>query len=316
MKIPGGLTLAELLPVAQQGGFAVAAFSARYLACIRPVVEAAAETRSPLILEISQRELGWFEVSPGQFRDALEQALHDTGADLPFALHLDHTWEIPVIEAAIEAGFTSVMIDASAKPFEENIRLTQQVVEYAHRHGVSVEAELGKLTTTDKLESENDEEMYTVPEEAQEFVRRTGCDALAVSVGTAHGVYMVTDPKIDFARLQAIRRLLPDTPLVLHGGSGLPPETVRRAIRLEGGGISKMNVATDLENALLSAINRKRMTSAELDALPEELRREGLEAVKAEARAKIEDFVLSAGRAHDFSSSPLVGAGGDGGATI
>lgn len=302
MKIPGALTLAELLPVAQQGGFAVAAFSVRYLACLRPVVEAASETRSPLIVEISQRELGWFEVTPGEFRQALERALTDTGAEVPFALHLDHTWEFPVIEAAIEAGFTSVMIDASAKPFEENVALTQRVVEYAHRHGVSVEAELGRLTTTDRLEAENDEEAYTVPEEAQEFVRRTGCDALAVSVGTAHGVYRVKDPKIDFARLQAIRRLLPDTPLVLHGGSGLPEATVHRAIRLEGGGISKMNIATDLENALLSATNLKRMTSAELDRLPQALRQQGLEAVKAEARAKIERFVLSAGKAAAYSA--------------
>ncbi|WP_027892046.1 class II fructose-bisphosphate aldolase [Calidithermus chliarophilus] len=301
MKLPGALTLAELLPVAQAGGFAVAAFSARYLACVRPVVEAALQTDSPLIVEISQRELGWFAVTPRAFRDALERALYETGADVPFALHLDHTWELPVIEAAVEAGFSSVMIDASALPFEENVALTRRVVEYAHRHGVSVEAELGRLTTTDKLESENDEAMYTVPEEAREFVRRTGCDALAVSVGTAHGVYPVKNPRIDFERLAAIRALLPDTPIVLHGGSGLPEETVHRAIRLPGGGISKMNVATDLENALLGAMGGlKRMTSAELDALPEELRVLGLEAVRREARDKIERFVLSAGRASAY----------------
>lgn len=298
-KIPGGLTLAEILPPAQRAGYGVAAFSARYRACIRPVVEAAMETRSPLMVEISQRELGWFQLSPREFRDELERVIRDLKVDLPFCLHLDHTFELPVIEAAIEAGFTSVMIDASAKPFAENVAMTREVVEYAHARGVSVEGELGKLTTTDKLESENDEEMYTVPEEAAEFVRLTGCDALATSVGTAHGVYMVKNPKIDFERLAEIRRLIgPETALVLHGGSGLPEETVHKAMALPGGGITKMNIATDLENALLAAMGGlKRMTSAELDGLDPELRAKGLAAVKAEAMDKIRNFVRSAGRA-------------------
>lgn len=297
-KFPGGLTAPEIMRPAQAAGYAVAAFSARYRACIRPVVEAALATRSPLMVEISQRELGWFQLQPRDFRDELERVLTELKADLPFVLHLDHTWEYDVIKAAIEAGFTSVMIDASQKPFEENIAITREIVALAHAHGVSVEAELGKLTTTDKLESENDEEMYTVPEEAAEFVRRTGCDTLAVSVGTAHGAYMVKNPKIDFDRLAAIRRLLPDTPLVLHGGSGLPTETVHRAIALPGGGISKLNIATDLENALLAAMGGlKRMTSAELDALDPALRSRGLAAVKAEATDKIVNFVRSANRA-------------------
>lgn len=298
-KIPGGLTLAELLPPAQKAGYGVAAFSARYRAAIRPVVEAALETRSPLIVEISQRELGWFQLSPRDFREELERVITDLKFDLPFALHLDHTWEWDVIKAAVEAGFTSVMIDASSKPFAENVAMTREVVEYAHAHGVSVEAELGKLTTTDKLESENDEEMYTDPGEAAQFVRQTGCDALAVSVGTAHGVYMVKNPTIDFDRLAEIRRQIgPETAIVLHGGSGLPPETVHRAIALPGGGISKLNVATDLENALLGAMGGlKRMTSAELDALDPELLAKGLAAVKAEATDKIVNFVRSAGRA-------------------
>jgi ketose-bisphosphate aldolase len=298
MKIPGGLTLAELLPGAQRDGYAIAAFSARYRACVRAVLEAALETRSPLIVEISQRELNWFGLTPRDFRDALERAVEDTGADVPFGLHLDHTFERAIIEDAIRAGFTSVMIDASQQPFEENVRQTREVVEYAHERGVSVEAELGKLTTTDKLETDGDEALYTVPEEALEFVGRTGCDALAVSIGTAHGVYMVSDPKIDFDRLAAIRTLLPDTPLVLHGGSGLPPATVRRAVELPGGGVSKMNVATDLEQALLKAMGGlERMTSAELDAVEPALLERGLNAVRAEAKDKITRFVGSAGKA-------------------
>lgn len=301
MKLPGALTLTELLPPAQRDGYAVAAFSARYRACVRPVLQAAVDLRSPVIVEISQRELGWFGLTPRDFRDAVEEAARDLHPDVPLCLHLDHTWEFGVIRSAVEAGFSSVMIDASAQPFGENVRQTQEVVEYAHAHGVSVEAELGKLTTTDRMETEGDEALYTVPEEALEFVERTGCDVLAVSIGTAHGVYPVKNPKIDFERLAAIRRLLPETPLVLHGGSGLPAETVHRAIELPGGGISKMNVATDLENALLAAMGGLgRMTSAELDAQDPALLTLGLNAVEAEARDKIGNFVRSAGRADTF----------------
>lgn len=289
--IPRGIPLARMLPEAQKGGFGIAAFSARYRACIPVVVQAATELRSPLIVEVSQRELGYYGLTPRDFREELEKA----DPQVPFGLHLDHSFQEDIIHAAIEAGFTSVMIDASAHPLQENIRRTREVVEYAHARGVSVEAELGKLTTTDKMESENDEEMFTDPREAEEFVRKTGCDALAVSIGTAHGVYPVKNPSIDFERLAAIRQLLPHTPLVLHGGSGLPPETVHEALRM--GGISKMNIATDLENALLAAMGKERMTSAELDALDPELRARGLAAVKEVARDKIQNFVLSAGRA-------------------
>jgi ketose-bisphosphate aldolase len=297
-KIPGGLTLSEILPPAQAAGYGVAAFSCRYLACIRPVLEAAAELRSPVIIEVSQRELGWFQVTPRDFRDALERALAELGADLPFALHLDHSWDLPVIQSAIDAGFTSVMIDASARPLGENIAATAEVVAIARRAAVSVEAELGKLTTTDKLESENDEEMFTDPAEAREFVTGSGCDALAVSVGTAHGVYPVANPRIDFERLAEIRREIGPTPLVLHGGSGLPTDTVHRAMGLPGGGISKMNIGTDLEQALLSALGGcERMTSAELDAIDRARLAPALAAVKEVARGKIRDFVRSAGRA-------------------
>lgn len=298
-RIPGCLALTEFLPRAQAGGYAVPAFNPRYRACIRPVMEAAMAARSPVIVEISQRELGWFALTPAEVREELERVVRDLKVDVPFALHLDHTWEMAVIEQAVEAGFTSVMIDASSKPFAENVALTREVVAYAHAHGVSVEAELGRLTTTDQLETLDDEEMYTDPAEAGEFVRQTGCDALATSVGTAHGVYPVKNPKIDFDRLAAIRREVgPDTILVLHGGSGLPPETVHRAISLPGGGISKLNIATDLENALLGGMGGlKRMTSAQLDRQAPALLAQGLAAVRATALAKIRDFVCSAGRA-------------------
>ena len=298
MKIPGGLTLAEILPPAQERGYGVPAFSTRYRACIRPAVEAALELRSPIVVEISQRELGWFQLTPREFRDELERVVRDLKVDVPFALHLDHSWDLAVIESAIAAGFTSVMIDASSKPFADNVADTREVVALAHGHQVSVEAELGRLTTTDKMESEYDEELYTDPAEAAAFVGETGCDALAVSVGTAHGAYPVKDPRIDFARLGEIRRQIGSTPLVLHGGSGLPVATVHRALSLAGGGISKMNIATDLEHALLAALGgAERMTSRELDALDPEALRRGLAAVKEVAADKIRNFVCSAGRA-------------------
>ena len=297
-KIARGLTLAEILPPAQAAGYAVPAFSTRYLACIRMAVLAAIETRSPVIIEISQRELNWFGLTPKDYRETLDRVLTETKADVPFALHLDHTTNLDLIRAAIEAGFTSVMIDASAKPFRENIEITREVVEIAHAAGVSAEAELGKLTDTHKMETDSDEEMYTDPNEAGEFVRATRCDALAVSIGTAHGNYPVKSPKIDFARLEKIRAAVGATPIVLHGGSGLPPETVHRAMAMPGGGVSKMNIATDLEDGLREAMGgTPRMTSAELDAQPPELVAKGLEAVKRVAKEKITEFVRSAGRA-------------------
>ncbi|WP_034336313.1 class II fructose-bisphosphate aldolase [Deinococcus misasensis] len=300
MKIPDSLNLNGILPHAQQHGYGVAAFSARYLACIRPVMEAAQEQRSPVIIEISQRELGWFQVTPLEFRNALAQVVEDLNVTVPFCLHLDHSWDLQVIQSAIDAGFNSVMIDASAQPFEENVRLTRQVVEMARPEGVSVEAELGKLTTTDRMESENDEEMYTDPLEAGHFVAETGCDALAVSIGTAHGVYPVKNPKIDFERLRLIRAQVGSLPIVLHGGSGLPAETVHQAMQIPGGGTTKMNIATDLEVALLTAMGGlPRMTSAELDSVDPVLKARGLKAVKDTATDKILHFVRSGNRAWD-----------------
>lgn len=285
---PGARTLRDLLPAARRHGYAVPAFSVRYLACVRPVLQAARELGSPLLVEISQRELRAYDVTPADLRAEVERQR----PDVPYGLHLDHSHDEDVLQAALDAGFTSVMIDASHLPFAENVRRSAQVVERARATGASVEAELGRITSTDRLETESDEELFTDPEEAEEFVRRTGCDALAVSVGTAHGVYPVKDPRIDFDRLEAIRRRIPDTPLVLHGGSGLPPETLQRAIRH---GIAKVNVATDLEFALLEALGRERMTSRELDGLDAASRGRGLQAVQRVAAEKIR-AVLSASR--------------------
>ena len=154
-------------------------------------------------------------ITPKEFADEFYGQIEAQTITVPVVLHLDHTKDLEVIRAAIEAGFTSVMIDASEKPLEENIAISREVVEYAHPLGVSVEAELGRITTTDYVESDDDEELYTVPSEAGYFVTQTGIDALAVSVGTAHGVYMVRAPKVDLERLKAIRALCPDVHIVL-----------------------------------------------------------------------------------------------------
>lgn len=284
---PGAVTLADLLPVAQSEGYAVPAFSPRYLALIRPVVEAALELRAPFILEISQREFGWFDLTPEAFRAEVERTIIELEVDLPYALHLDHTWEQPRIVRAIEAGFTSVMMDASAEPLETNIARSRETVDHAHPRGVSVEAELGRLTTTDRMATEGGPDSYTDPAHAERFVHETGCDALAISVGTAHGAYPPSGPTIDFVRLAAIRSAVDTTPLVLHGGSGLPAEMVHRAITSPGGGISKMNIATDLELALLAGIGGERRTSALVDRLPPEQLAKGLDRVRDLARDKI-----------------------------
>jgi fructose-bisphosphate aldolase class II len=286
-----------LLPGAEAGGYAVGSFGPRYLAMIRYVLRAAQRLASPLIVQISGNELRWFATSPDEFANEFFGALSSEGIRVPVALHLDHTKDLPTIEAAIKAGFTSVMIDRSEAPFEENVAETRAVVSAAAPRRVSVEGELGRIFSADKLETTEDQELYTVPEEAARFVEETGIDALAVSVGTAHGVYNVREPKIDFGRLQAIRRLTP-VHLVLHGGSGVPPEAILKAIRLPGKGVSKVNFATDLEQAMLAALGWSGRSSN--DALrelpPDELRRAG-EAVEAVVADKIARFLASAGAA-------------------
>ena len=216
---------------------------------------------------------------------------------MPLVLHLDHTRDVDPIHDAISHGFTSVMIDASEKPLTENIAVSADVAAYAHRHAVSVEAELGRIGTTDFVETDRDDEMYTDPAEAQEFVDATGVDALAVSVGTAHGVYKVRQPKIDLSRLTAIRRVVA-IPLVLHGGSGVPAEMMQAAIRLPGGGVSKVNLATDLELAWLSALGREdRMSDNDCRALSIEALTAAQDAVQRVVEDKICHFVQSNGRA-------------------
>lgn len=290
-------TLAQVLSVAERGGYAVGSFSLRTTPMIQPILCAGEAARSPLIVQISQKELTRYQLTPARVAEEFFTQLERQQITVPVALHLDHTKEIGVIQDAIAAGFTSVMIDASEKPLEENIATSRQVVAYAHSKGVSVEAELGRIGTTDFVETESDEELYTKPEEAERFVRETGVDALAVSVGTAHGVYTVRQPKIDLPRLRAIRALTP-VHLVLHGGSGVPAEMMQKAIQLEGGGVSKVNIATDLELAALGALGRDRyLTDSEMNALSPEEIAQARAAVQQTVTDKMTNFLRSSGKA-------------------
>ena len=295
------ITLKAALEVAERQGYALGSFSPRYRAMIRPILRAGERTRSPLIIQISSRELDRYGHTAASFADAFFDALAAERPTVPVVLHLDHSFDMQVIAAAIEAGFTSVMIDQSAKPFEENVRVTREVADYAHAHGVSVEAELGRIGTTDFVETDADEEHFTNPEEAGRFVAEAGVDALAVAVGTAHGHYTTRQPRVDLPRLRAIRERTP-VHLVLHGGSGVPPEMIQAAVRLPGGGISKVNIATDLEHAMLTALGRsERMDDAECCALPDHALRLAQDAVERIVVEKIESFLGSAGRAAAFA---------------
>jgi ketose-bisphosphate aldolase len=296
------LPLKEVLVEAEKKGYAIGSFSPRYTTMIRPVLRAGEKTKSPLIVQISEKELIRYGITPFEFGEEFYKAMEEEKITVPVVLHLDHTKNFSVIEDCIEAGFTSVMIDASEKELDENIAISKEVVEFAHAKGVSVEAELGKIGTTDFVETDNDEELYTDPVEALQFVNETGCDALAVSVGTAHGVYIVKQPKVDVDRLKAIRKLTP-VHLVLHGGSGVPSEMIKEATKLPNGGISKVNIATDLEISLLNALGRKeRMTNEECKALSKEQLEFAQSAVEATVIEKIQYFLGSVEQADSFQA--------------
>lgn len=289
--------LTNLLKDAKEKGYAVGSFSARYTKLIRPIIQAAVNTASPAIVQLSEKEIDRHKVGVKEFAEEFYRVVEELKPQVPLALHLDHTKTLTTIQAAIDAGFTSVMIDASEKEFEDNVAITRQVIELARKKDVTVEAELGKIGTTDFVETDTDEEMYTVPAEAKEFCERTKVDCLAVSVGTAHGVYTVKQPSIDFSRLEEINRLT-DTPLVLHGGSGVPSHMVVKAAGLAAGGVSKVNIATDLELEMLAVVDRTgHLTEEELNAYPEETIEKAREAVRLLVEDKIKNYLLSSQRA-------------------
>lgn len=289
--------LTTMLENAAKGRYAVGSFSARYTKLIRPIVQAAMNTNSPAIVQLSEKEVVRHKVGVKEFADEFYRVVNELNPQVPLALHLDHTKTLDVIREAMDAGFTSVMIDASEKEYEENAAVTKEVVAMAHPRRITVEAELGKIGTTDFVETDTDEELYTDPEEAARFCEETGVDCLAVSVGTAHGVYTVRQPKVDYERLEAINQLT-KTPLVLHGGSGVPSEMVTKAAQIQGGGVCKVNIATDLELAMLAVVGREgHLTEAELNSYSEEMIEKSQEAVRLLVEDKIKNYLGSENKA-------------------
>lgn len=229
----------QMLKAAQNGKYAIPAFNIHNLETLKVVVEAADSLGSPVILAATP---GTVDYSGLEYLTALSETANDL-YDVDITFHLDHHEDVAAIKKAIDLGVKSVMIDASHHNFEENIRIVKEVTDYAHLHGASVEAELGRLGgIEDDLVVDQKDALYTNPKQAKEFVERTNIDSLAVAIGTAHGLYK-EEPKLDVERLVEIKKVV-SIPLVLHGASGVPFETVRECIEK---GISKVNIATELK---------------------------------------------------------------------
>lgn len=289
--------LTKLLEDATKNRYAVGSFSARYTKLIKPIIQAAVNTNSPAIVQLSEKEVIRHKVGVKEFADEFYRVVKELDPKVPLALHLDHTKTLDVIREAMDAGFTSVMIDASEMDYADNVAVTKEVVAMAHPRNITVEAELGKIGTTDFVETDHDEELYTDPKEAKFFCEETNVDCLAVSVGTAHGVYTVRQPKVDYARLEEINKLT-KTPLVLHGGSGVPSEMVTKAAQMPTGGVSKVNIATDLELAMLAVVGKEgHLTEAELNSYSDEMIEKSREAVRLLVEDKIKNYLGSANKA-------------------
>lgn len=234
----------DLLRHAYQNGYAIAAINVFNMESVQAAVQAAQEEQAPLIVMCEQRDIGY----AGMRSLYCLAAAAVEEATVPIALHLDHGNDFNIVRDGIEFGFSSVMIDGSQLPFEDNIALTTRVVQIAHPVGVAVEAELGHVGGGE-AEGAQDVGILTDPDLAAEFARQTKVDALAVAIGTAHGVY-VTEPKLDFDRLAEIRRKA-DIPLVLHGGSGTPDDSLKQAVAM---GIAKINVGTDVRRRFVQTV--------------------------------------------------------------
>ncbi len=268
------VTTTEMFEKAYKGGYAIGAFNVNNMEIVQGITEAAADLNAPLILQVSKGARAY--ANHTYLIKLVEAAVEETG--LPIALHLDHGDSFELCKSCIDGGFTSVMIDASSKPFEDNIALTRQVVEYAHDHGVVVEAELGTLAgIEDEVNVKAEDSSYTRPEDVQEFVDRTGCDSLAIAIGTSHGAYKFkpgTKPQLRFDILEDVERRLPGFPIVLHGSSSVPQEFVKM-INENGGNmpgaigvpedqlrkaasmaVCKINIDSDLRLAMTATIRQ------------------------------------------------------------
>ena len=228
------VTSKEMFEKAYKGGYAIGAFNVNNMEIIQGITGAAAKLKAPVILQVSKGARSY--ANRTYLMKLVEAAVIETG--LPICLHLDHGDSFEICKSCIDDGFTSVMIDASSKPFAENIALTRQVVEYAHDRGVVVEAELGTLAgIEDEVNVSAEDSSYTRPEEVEEFVSKTGCDSLAIAIGTSHGAYKFkpgTKPQLRFDVLEEVEKKLPGFPIVLHGSSSVPQEFVEKINKFGG----------------------------------------------------------------------------------
>jgi fructose-bisphosphate aldolase class II len=266
------VTTKEMFKKAYAGRYAIGAFNINNMEIIQAIVNACKKENSPVILQVSSGAMKY--AGPTYLRKMVEAAIEDTGIDI--ALHLDHGASFEACREAIAAGFTSVMFDGSHYDYEENVRLTKEVVDYAHARGVVVEAELGKLAgIEDDVKVEGHEATYTDPDQALDFVTRTGIDSLAIAIGTSHGAYKFAgEAKLDFERLEKIQKLLPEFPIVLHGASsvdpkyvamcnefggqiagakGVPAEMLRKASSMA---VCKINMDTDIRLTVTASIRK------------------------------------------------------------
>ena len=284
------VTTKDMFAKAYNGGYAIGAFNVNNMEIIQGITEAAMEERAPLILQVSKgaRAYAKHVYLMKLIEAAIEDAEQSAGFDLPIAVHLDHGDSFELCKSCIDGGFSPVMIDGSSKPYEENVKLTRQVVEYAHDHGVVVEGELGTLAgIEDEVQVSAGDSSYTRPEEVQDFVERTGVDSLAIAIGTSHGAYKFTaaqctrnekgqlvPPPLRFDILKEVEERLPGFPIVLHGSSsvpqefvrlinenggrmpdavGIPEEQLREAARMA---VCKINIDSDLRLAMTASIRQ------------------------------------------------------------
>jgi fructose-bisphosphate aldolase class II len=291
---------------AYEGGYAIGAFNVNNMEIIQGITEAAMEERAPLILQVSAGARRYAKHT--YLVKLVEAALEET--DLPIVLHLDHGEDFEICKACIDGGFTSVMIDGSKHDFEENIRLTKQVVDYAHERGVVVEGELGRLAgIEDDINVSENDAIYTDPDQVQEFVERTGVDSLAIAIGTSHGAYKFKgEPKLRFDILEEVQRRLPGFPIVLHGASSVVPEFVDTINKYGGNlpgaqgvpedmlrkaasmAVCKINIDSDLRLAMTASI-RKHFAENPGDFDPRQYLKPAREAIKQLVKHKIRNVL-------------------------
>lgn len=306
------VTSKELFQKAYDGGYAIGGFNVNNMEIVQGIVEAGNEERSPLILQVSAGARKY--ANPVFLRKLVEASLIIT--DIPIVLHLDHGDSFEMCKDCVDDGFTSVMIDASKLPFAENIKLTKQVVDYAHDKGVVVEAELGKLAGIEDAVSVSEKDaIYTNPDEVAEFVEKTNVDSLAIAIGTSHGAYKFKgEPQLDFERLRKIEQMIPGFPIVLHGSSSVPQELVEKCNQYGGqlpgakgvpgdmlreaakSAVCKINIDTDLRLAMTSTVREVFATKPE-EFDPRKYLGPGRAAIKELVRHKLRDVLGSAGKA-------------------